>query len=192
MNQFHDSHIAAARGYFILKIPYDFRFQFPKRRTIPLAGRQSVSRLQPPAIYKLRLTVNIPIFEYITAILALALSIAKNTISLISSFFAHVPCSFPHEKEPRHDIQTVYHVRGFFPSRWRHYNLKDVSQMEERRSRNASNFFSLDQCFYTILYDEIRCLVFFDDFTHSLFANIEVGDSLINRQTVLVFDQNLW
>ena len=68
--------------------------KLPQRKIVPLARWQLIRFLQFPAINKLGLSCCVDTFERISSIFALALSVAKNTISVISSFLAHRSCSF--------------------------------------------------------------------------------------------------
>ena len=92
--QFLHSHFTTARYNLIVNIFLNQFFFLPQRKIVPLARWQLIRFLQFPAINKLGLSCCVDTFERISSIFALALSVAKNTISVISSFLAHRSCSF--------------------------------------------------------------------------------------------------
>ena len=109
LNKLEDSHFTAIGYDPIKEIPLDQFFLLPQGKIIPFACGKFICLFQLPAVHKLRLTIGIYVFESISSIFALALSITKNAVLVVSSFTAHDHAPF-NKKEPRHhDMLTLYH-----------------------------------------------------------------------------------
>ena len=98
--ELEDRHFTAVWNNPVIQISLDHLLLFTQRNIITFSRWRFISLFKFPAINKLHLPIGIDIFESISSIFALALSITKNAVLVISSFTAHDRAPF-HKKEPR-------------------------------------------------------------------------------------------
>lgn len=95
LHQLQYGEVSAVGDDLVEQILLNLPFFFPQRQIPGLPGRCPVIFIQSPAINEFGFAIDVFVLVSISSILALALSVVQNAVSVIPPLFAHKKHSFP-------------------------------------------------------------------------------------------------